>query len=133
MYTVTANNKKIGLTLLKVLISSVSIVTLAYWCWEVGPPNVYYFQAGGRLAKWYIYFYLFPVVYLLFCVVNCTKLLRQATLILAGIAMHLALVAWVVMGMRRHEFTAGRTAGIVFTALWILLWLGRLQDERAAI
>src|SRR6267378_4165987 len=93
MYTVTAKNKKIGLTLLKVIISFGSIVTLWFWCWEVGPPNLDYFRAGGRLSKWYIYFYLFPIVYLLFCSISCTKLLRGATLILSGIMMHIALVA----------------------------------------
>ena len=133
MYKVTAKNKKIALTLLKVIISFLSIVTLCFWLKEVVPPVLYYLQAGGRLPKWYFYFYVFPVVYLLFCLTSCTKLLRRTTLILAGIIIHIALVAWVAMGMHRHQFTGGRTAGTVFAALWILLCVGRVQDERAAI
>lgn len=80
---------------------------------------------GVRLPASYAYFIAFPFLYFPYCLLSCTKLLRGRTLVISGVIMHLALIAWVIVG----KSSLNVTVGVVFTILWILLCIARIKSE----
>lgn len=124
-------NVKRRLTILKNIISLLSVLILSFWITQVGLPVLYYYQAGERLQWWYVYFFIFPFVYLPFCLISCTRLFGLRALIMAGIMLHVALAAWMIIGIRQTGYATGPTTGfgLIFALLWTFLCVGRALER----
>jgi len=117
-----------GLALLKLAVSLLSVCALFLFVFGPLPLVLNATSQGASLPPRYVFFYIFPLLHLPYCILSCTRFLRSYGLIASGILMHGGLVLWMFIG---SSFNVG--VGLVFTALWVLLSAWRIKDERAAV
>ncbi|HYY56656.1 MAG TPA: hypothetical protein VE842_04940 [Pyrinomonadaceae bacterium] len=115
---------------IKVIIFSISIGALIIWSLgSLFAANT--LMRGGGLPISITFLYGFPFLYLPYCLISCSKLLRGYTLIISGVLMHLALVLWMIATISNTGRTVFVVIALVMAILWILLCSGRILTEGA--
>lgn len=113
--------------------SLLGLSTLIFWITNIWVNVIEYWRAGGgSLPAYYLYYAVVPVLYLLIFVISCTGLLRGLVFLVIGVFMHIAVAAWIIVDVTHPSFVTNRTTGvaILFSALWILLYLSHQKLER---
>jgi hypothetical protein len=117
--------RRIGMILVKVVVSLVSSAAIFLWLFGV-IPWVLTGIMNGAVPPRYIYFYSFPFLYWPYCILSCTRLLKTHGLLISGVIMHLGLAVWVLAGGTLFPLLVG----LSFTALWSLLCVVRITAEK---
>ncbi len=123
--------RRIALILVKVVVTLLSSAALLLFLFGVIPWVLTGLRNGSNLPTWYIYSLVFPFVYLPFCIISCTKLLKGRTLVVSGVFMHLALVHWIIVAVLNTRYTNIETIFITIAGLWIILVTLRLTGGDA--
>lgn len=115
---------------LKLIAVLIYVLSLFFWFFGAGAMALNaVINNGARLPLWYVLVISCPPVYLIYCLLCCTKLLRSPKLLISGILFHLVLALWVIVS--GTVFTL--IIGIIFTGLWILLYRERIRTESNSI
>ena len=120
---------------LRLVLALLCVGTLWFWITNVWVAIIIYWRAGGKsLPGYYVFYTVYPVMYLLFCLVSCTRLLRGRRLIVTGVIMHIALLAWIMVDIIQTAEVMRPTVGfaIFLAALWVLLCISRIKNETPA-
>jgi hypothetical protein len=118
-------------TALKIVVSLISIVMFCLLFLGVILPALNALGNGSHFPAWYRYTLIFPMIYLPYCVVASTKLVRGQGLVISGIIMHLALVVWIVVGVSQsgYGYTNIYTIFLTIAGLSIVLTTLRLAPQ----
>lgn len=114
----------------RISLAVASILMLWFWISTVWVPVFTYWRAtGSYLAPYYRYYALFPVIYLVFVLVSCTRFLPFRLLTKSGAILHLALIAWILVDITHPSFVTKPTTGaaILFAGSWVFLCLRRMK------
>lgn len=120
--TPTVSGRRVGLILVKVVVSLLSFAALFLFHFGVIPWVLTGIKNGAILSAVDIYFYSFPFLYWPYCILSCTRILKPRTLVVSGVIMHLALAVWVLAGGTLFPLMVG----LFFTALWSVLCVVRI-------
>jgi hypothetical protein len=119
---------------MRIALALISVAALVFWSSQVCAPVIAYLRArGSHLTIDYLYYAFFPIIYLLYFLVSCTMLLRFRASIMIGIAIHLALIAWIIVDLTHPSFVTTETTGaaILFAAFWIFWCLQQIRRRFA--
>lgn len=118
--------------MLRIVVSLLSIVALCFWIANVWGAIILYWKAGGGpLPAYYLYYAIYPVIYLLFLLASCSRILCGSLLVGMGLVLHAALVVWIIVDIRHRSMVTTQTSGfaVLMAALWFVMCIGRLNKK----
>ena len=116
---------------MKVVVTVLSCAVLFLFLFGAVPWVLTGMRNGSNLPTWYVYSLAFAFVYLLYCIISCTKFLRGRVFVVSGIFMHLAFVIWVVVTVVNSTYTNIESIFITIACLWMVLATLRLTSGDA--
>lgn len=123
---------------MRTIVGLLSSVALLGWVYGISLAIDSKQSRGESFPPFHIYYLAFPVLYLAFLLLSCSRWFRVRTMVIGGIILHLGLVSWVVviwiwtkpLGQVGSFFTvSGALLSAVAIILWSLLLRGRMSDE----
>lgn len=123
---------------MRAIVILLSSIALFVWVYGISRAIDSAQLSGESLRPLHIYYLAFPVLYLAFLLLSCSRWFRIRTVVIGGIILHLGLVSWVVviwiwtkpLGQLGTFFTVqGALISTVAIILWVLLLRGRMIAE----
>ena len=117
------------LTLIKTLLFIITLLALLFWLLPfLGVAAAV--LTGGRYFASEVAVTSIPMIYFVFCLISCTKLLAGRSLLRAGIFFNALILIWASSMRYFFEIRIYFFITVIFMILWSGLVIARLDFER---
>jgi len=115
-----------NLAAFKFLFSLLSGLTLLLFLLFVVLP---YFNFMLNGPVWYTYSLTFITLYLVYCILSCTRIFKGRLLVVSGIAMHIGLAAFATIILAKTGNPFFGILSILYGIMWVTLCVTRITKE----
>ena len=115
-----------NLATFKFLFSLLSGLTLLLFLLFVVLP---YLNFIVNAPAWYTYSLAFITLYLVYCILSCTRIFKGRLLVVSGIAMHIGLAAFATIIWAKTGNPFFGILSILYGIMWVILCVTRVTKE----